>query len=410
MESNSNFYKYKVFINMLIPNEPAIPFDNINIGDLQIERDYDGLFFPIFSVTLFFETELYYKFIKNKSTVKFDVRIERYLTDKDNKTSSDRKIITDAIYTTFITDNDPDINKDLYKLADDSSLGNQTPHKGKYIELFLFKEWDIYASRRMLNAVIEKGNMTDVLVFLLSKSMCRNIVMGKIENTDVYNEILLLPTTTIQNILYLEKQYGFFKNGSILFFDIDVTYLIPKSVTNNVYKSGEYEVTVLNCYRSIQSESIMSGSYDDPVKKIHTIYINPNNISFESSALVDEQVVGSDVVMVDSSTNQLSTISPNIQDKNYDNNKVIVNAFSNKFLSSMIENKKVEDSHKISAVIYDFDMSAITPNKQFMMRFNDNAIQQSHGGKYRLSSSRILLAKQGEDYMISGQILLKKPL
>ena len=66
MDFNSNYYKYKSYMSLLLPDEQPIPFDDVYIGDIQIERDYDNLYFPIFSVTVFFTTELYYKFIKNR--------------------------------------------------------------------------------------------------------------------------------------------------------------------------------------------------------------------------------------------------------------------------------------------------------------------------------------------------------
>lgn len=410
MDFNSNYYKYKSYMSLLLPDEQPIPFDDVYIGDIQIERDYDNLYFPIFSVTVFFTTELYYKFIKNKTTARFKFKLEKFVTSEDNEAVRYRKVVVDDIFVTFITDSDPNLNKDLYKEANNIDSGNQRQQSGKKVELFLFKESDIKASRKMINTVIQSGSMTDALTFLLSKAGCKNVLMTPLQNTNEYNEILLLPSTTIQNILYLEKQYGFYKNGATLFFDLDATYLISKSASTTAYRDGEYQLTILNCFKSNNSKSIMSGTFDDSKRKLYNLSVSADNISFETTALVDEQISGSDIIMIDGATNESTTIDPNIDDKDSGNAKVLVNAFSNNFLSSMIENKKVEDAHMISAVIYDFDIMALTPNKRILMKFNDSAIQISHGGNYRLSSSRIILLKQGEEYTISGQILIKKSI
>ena len=103
-------------------------------------------------------------------------------------------------------------------------------------------------------------------------------------------------------------------------------------------------------------------------------------------------------------------ITPDVENKNTKNTKVVINNLSNKFLPSMIENQKIEDDSIISVLLYDFDIDAITPNKKIVMSFEDTEIQKKYGGNYRVSYMKLVLNKQGEEFDIAGEVTIKRPI
>lgn len=411
MESNTNYYNYLVTLDMLIPNEEKVTFTDLYLGDIQIEKDFDNAYFPIFSISVFFTTELFYKMIENKENVKFRFKMEKYIVDEKNTEQRKYKeLVLNDIFTTYLTDDSINVYKDILKAANNKNDGNNITASGTVIDLYLFKESDMLASRNNINAIISQGNMTDVLTFLFSKSGVKKMLMAPIDNNEIYTEILLPPSTTIQNVLYLEKMYGLYKNGTTLFFDIDTTYLLPKTASTVAYKSGEYLYTTLACYKSGKSASVMAGSYKDNIRKTYTVYVNVDNISFSTDALVNEQVSGNNLSIVDTSSNSITTVEPDVSNRNSGNVKTVINNFNNKYLQSILENRKVENDNVINATLYDFDIETLTPNKRINVVFEDSSIQRLRGGNYRLTKCRLYFSRQGSDYTISAKVTLKKSL
>lgn len=411
MENRSDYYKYKIIsFDMLLPDREPININNINIGDIQIEKEYDSAFLPIFSMEVFFETDLYYLLIQNKNTVRFRLRMDNYIVQENSESVKFNDTVIDDIFVAYITEDDPNINKDLYEKAKEKSDGNDTLYAGTTIDLFLFKESDMIASRKHINAIISSGTMNDTVTFLLSKSGIKKLLMTNIQNNEIYKEIVLLPTTTIQNMIYLEKQYGFYENGAMFFFDLDATYLIPKNSKTTAYRTGEYLTTMILCYKSTGAPTVMSGTFKDNINKMYSLYVNTDNIFFQSKSLTDEQITGNDLTVVDTLTDKITKVLPDVDDRDSGNKKVILNNLSNKYLPTMIENAKVENDHQVMIVLYDFDIMALTPNKKMRMVFEDTAVQKLRGGNYRMSSAYYFLKKQGGEYSISGKVLLKKSI
>lgn len=405
-------YRYLVTLEVLLPNKDPIKINNANINSIMIEKDFDNNFFPIFCMNVFFETDIYYNIMKYRTSVKFKVKLEKYIhpiEETETSVFKYREVVFNDIFVSFIKDNEPNIHKDLLNKTERSDDGN-VPYTGTEFDLFLFKESDMKNSKTMVNTVIQKGTMTDTLTFLLSKSGVKKVLMAPLDNIDSYEEIMLLPVPVIQNITYLEKQYGFYKNGSILFYDLDNTYLIPKTSHAAAYKTGEYTTTILTYYKSDSSIGSAPGSYKDRTNRTNIIHINKDNIFFHSSGLVDEQLTGANISFVDTTNDELTTVHPDVENRNSKNTKVYVNNFSNKYLPSIMENHKNEEDNVISALIYDFDIDALTPNKKFVLSFQDTEIQKKYGGNYRITNTKLVLLKQGESFDINGEITLKKPI
>ena len=408
--AKASYYRYLVNLEVLIPKQNPIKINNVNIGSILMEKDFDNNFFPILCVNLFLETDIYYQIMKNRTTVRFKLKIEKYIyPENETNTIKYRELVFNEIFTTYIKDNDPNIYKDLINQTESGGV-DAVPYKGINYDLYLFKETDMNSSKKMINTVIQSGTMTDVLTFLFSKSGIKKVLMAPLDNTEVYNEILLLPTTVIQNVVYLEKQYGFYKNGTVFFYDFDTVYIIPKSAFATAYKTGEYRSTILTYYKSDSAIAASPGSYRDTTRKQNIIHINRDSIYFKSNALLDEQVTGSTLSFIDPITNEVTSITPDVENKNSKNTKVVINNLSNKYLPTMIENQKIEEDSTISVLLYDFDIDAITPNKKIVMSFEDTEIQKKYGGNYRVSYTKLVLNKQGEEFDIAGEVTIKRPM
>lgn len=409
METRSNFYRYMMTkFDVIIPDEEPMKLGTANIVSFRIERDYDNLFFPIFQVMLRIDYPLYYKIVKNKNKVKFNVKLESYQYTPTREIKF-RETVFDTTFTLYTEDNNyfTDENK-LYK-----TMMNITDNQltGGIIELYLFKEDDIDASRKVFNKVISSSTMTDAVVYMLSKSGINKVLMTPMQNTSTYNEILLLPTSVIMNMINLEHKYGFYKNGAVFFYDFSNVYLLSKTATANTFRTNEYTDVIVEIYKTNNNRHFTPGNYKDNITKTYTLHVNREHVSFATSSIVENETTGTDTTIVDGQSNTTKTVSPDVEVRGNKNTKTMVDTTGNKYLNTMIENKKIEDANKLSINIVDFDIAILTPNKKFSLSFEDKVAQKRYGGDYRLSSEVLLFTKEDEyAYSIEGVVTLKKPM
>jgi len=406
METRTNFYRYLISkFDIIIPNEEPLKLRQANIYSFRIERDYDNLFFPIFQVKLLIDYPLYYKIVKNKTTVKFNVKLESYQYTDTEKVKF-RETIFDSTFAIYTDDDNFHLDKDNYNRMMDITDNQMT---GGFIELYLFKESDITSSRTVINRILQSSNITDALVYLLSKSGTSKLLMSPLQNTNQYNEIALLPTTIIQNILYLEKRYGFYKNGSILFYDFDTTYLLSKTALGNTYKPNEYKKVIIEVYKTANNRSFTPGNFKDNITKTYTLHVTRDNLSINTKSIIENEISGSEVNLISGSSDSVSTAKPDVRVRSNHNSKYLVNNFNNPFLKDMIENEKIENDHILTINAVDFDMGLLSPNKQYSFICEGSELQKEYGGNYRLSSEILMFEREGDDFSIEAALKFKKP-
>ena len=228
MQTNSSFYRYMVTkCELLFPNEEPFELKGDKIRGLKIEKDFDNYFFPIFSIDLFIDQMLYYKIVSMKTEVKFRIKVEKHKKSVImDGTYEFNELIIDSTFGIYINDDSFFINEDLYKAAQANGTSSMT---GALHTFYLFKDSDLSSSKKTINAVLEDVTMTDTIAYILSASGSDKVLMSPVDNTEVYKQVLLLPTTVIKNINNLEKQYGFYNNGSVLFYDFDRTYMLSRT-------------------------------------------------------------------------------------------------------------------------------------------------------------------------------------
>jgi len=407
MVKNSNFYRYNMSaIDILIPEMDPIRLSNANILGLRIEKDYDNLFFPIMSIQLLLDYSLYYTIVKNKTNIKFKIKLEKFKYQGDGRTINYKEVIFDELFTTFIDDDSFFIDEDAYKRAKTITENTLT---GGVIEFYLFKESAVNASRKVMNRVIQDANMTNVITYLLSNGGYTDVLMSPLENYSSYNEIVLLPTTIIQNLSYLEKRYGFYNNGSVIFFDFNTTYILNRKSTVTAFRPNEFTKVTITCFKSINSNFITTGSYKDEELKTFTLHVSQNNIQISTTTIVEDMTYGTDLTLVSATSNTNKKITPDVQSINK-NKKVLTNNFDNKFLPTILENYKIENDGIIQVNVVDFDTELLGPNKQYLLSFEDVELQKKYGENksYRLSSETLVFEKSGDQLSLNAVLIFKK--
>ncbi len=403
--ANLETYKYNIqAIQLLLPDSSIINLDTIRVSDMELTRDYDNYFFPIFKFTIALSIDDYYTIIENKTDIKMRVRIQYRNSNKDYS-----KLLFNEIFSVYIDNNTPDLNKELRQRTNDvvskSTNGNLTDF-GSSLELYLFREDYLNYNNTIINKIIKQGSMLDVITYLFYNSGIRkNVLLENFDNKNIYNEILLPPMKLIQSLAYLENQFGFYNTYSTFFFDIDYIYLMSKKSGCNVWKKGDIKTVVFHIFSGATEYNFVNGSYYE--NNQYHINITKDSFIIESNSVSRNAIEGTNRLMINSIDGTVDDINQSSIQRGKGNYKVIVNKYDNKFLANAEKNDN-EDSNILSIQLVDYDILNITPNKEYKVVFDDSALSKQYGGIYRLTSNISIFAKEGTEYTLKSSLELRK--
>lgn len=403
--ANLETYKYNIqAIQLLLPDSSIINLDTIRVSDMELTRDYDNYFFPIFKFTIALSIDDYYTIIENKTDIKMRVRIQYRNSNKDYS-----KLLFNEIFSVYIDNNTPDLNKELRQRTNDvvskSTNGNLTDF-GSSLELYLFREDYLNYNNTIINKIIKQGSMLDVITYLFySCGIRKNVLLENFDNKNIYNEVLLPPMKLIQSLAYLENQFGFYNTYSTFFFDIDYIYLMSKKSGCNVWKKGDIKTVVFHIFSGATEYNFVNGSYYE--NNQYHINITKDSFIIESNSVSRNAIEGTNRLMINSIDGTVDDITQSSIQRGKGNYKVIVNKYDNKFLANAEKNDN-EDSNILSIQLVDYDILNITPNKEYKIVFDDSALSKQYGGIYRLTSNISIFAKEGTEYTLKSSLELRK--
>jgi hypothetical protein len=411
---NQRFYRYLVesFDVLFEGEQDPVKIQSQYVNSIVIEKDYDNDYFPLLRVKVMLDTELYYKIIGNKDTVRFRFRMQKYVYDSTSAIKF-KKNVFNELFCIFLDENTPFIEKKMLKETKDMLGEGNNPQNtgGKEFTFYLFKEKDLNSSKEIINKVIGPVNIMGAVTYCLATAGFSNILIAPFDNKTDYDEILIPPLTFLGNLDYLDNQYGFFENGMMAFFDIDRVYMIDYSGECKAWANEEYKKTILNVKFETNPDNLSPGTYDDPDEKNFVINIAPGGIAIKAASVVADQTVGNNIHFVDPSTGDVNTHTSAITtQRGKGTYRVVIDKYNNRF-RRISERKRREELRNIAEImIADFDIDAISPNKEFMLTYEDSSLNLTHGGNYRVSNSLITFIKQGEEFSISSTSTFKKTL
>lgn len=408
---NMKIYRYNIeAFDILLPGSDPVKVESSQINSILIEKDYDRSFFPVIGLNLMLDTSVYQLIIANKLTVRFRLRLQKYIYD-ENQNFQVKKDVVNAIFCIFENENTPYMDKSMYDRTKEMTDTDKTPQSisGEQQELFLYKEKDVLGAHQVMNAVLSQATMSDAITYLLSSSgFTSGVLMSPLDNQQSYPEVIIPPFTLLGSLDHLEAQYGFYSRRALLFFDLDRIYFIKQQSKPTAWASQEYTKTIFNIKKPINSDNFSQGTYEDTAEKTFYINIPPTAISMFSPSITNDIMEGNNLIVVTPGTGSVTRVNPNTVQMGKGTSKVLIDNLANRYAVDAERIRREEAGNMISLMIGDHDIEAISPNKQFMFTFEDVEIQRNHGGTYRISKSVITLVKQGEEFSISSQNIFSK--
>jgi len=404
LSTESTIYRYRVVtMDLLIPEEDPIQIPTAEIEGFAIEKAFDTDYFPILYFGLRLTPTKYFKIIKNKNTAKFRIRIDVEVFDPITGETSTPIMLFNDLFCLITNDETEDISEELHKQTVET-VGNENDMEfySRVYEMYFFKEKDLNISKKIINDVVTSDNMQNIVTYCLASSGASKVLMTPFNNKSTYKEVIIYPVPLIQNIKYLEEQYGFYNYGSLLFFDFDKTFLIDKRAEATAYQTMEYTSVKINIFDTINSNSISSGSYKNDEEKNYTIQVSENNIRMNTLSTINDQTIGNKLLVIDTKKNSVNSINPNVNQLGSGTERVVLDDYSNRFTSEAAKHRKIEESFIINVGLSDVDITCLTPNKKFILLFENSKINGIRGGYYRLSHMAFTFKRIGEVFNVNG--------
>lgn len=404
--SNWKLYEYLVNVTIAFQGEHPIKLAQAEIHEIIIEKDYDNLPIPVFIMRLMIPQTLADKIWANDPdvTVRMDIyeKIEGADTDQERVT---KRMYFNDVFKVIRSNNDPTYNVTLRKrirnMAGIRDEDLTIDDLGGIFNFILVKKNCLYDSKTISNMILTQVNLTTALKVLFRDAKCKNVLMSNLDNSTVFDELLILPMTFLSNVICLENQYGFHKEGTQVFMDFDTFYILRMNGKATAWKRMEPKRGVFCISETGNSGVTSNGGYSTSTEVIMNVDVR--QYTSPTSEPVVDNLSGANTLLLNEYQNQYSDVKTDIG--------VIYDVKStqghNPYVESQIQTRKMELTKTRELFCVSIDISALTPNKEYRMVSDVTSLTQELSGTYRLSKILTTFIKEGTRFTGVSSITLK---
>lgn len=411
-------YRYKVAALELLSSELPEPvkFPPAAVTHMFMEKNYDEAFYPVLRLDLALNPKLKDFIVVNKNKIEFRLRFQSVAYNTSTNSPEEEKDVINAIFIPMLEDTLPYMEDSDYDEVVDmlgtNPNGTENIDKSKNLmsvdhnatlEMYLFVKDHLNNSKNLVNIIYSNTTVREAIVSLLSKNGFNHIVMTQPENND--SQQIIIPPMNLLNIFHhLQETYGIYHSGVINFFDHDRVYVMAKSGHPNCVANGEYPKTVFDVYPSNKSMSRTSGTFDCPDKQEWHMEIDPKGITMTNTSAYHDQISGNSKQLINSYKNSSSFIGSAGEQagEGTGNARVDYNIDSNEYLNMEHAHRVNEMKTRARLVLYDVNIAALTPNKEFIVNWVDSKTGTQHNGYYRPMVAKYEFNRQGEELMLTA--------
>ena len=358
-------FKYPRYImdnmQLLIGDNDPFTVTNQMISSIYLEKDFDNALFAYFEITCMVPYWVY-------ANIATDVD-KTYATVDFKYVMMDREISAFPSLTTEIKGK----YKCFFEMASPSVVGEKllevetkdgTRNEGySFNDLYpvtmaLYNESYLKAMKVKSNYILSSTTLLNALTLVLNKAGISNVLLSPPDNNKTYREFRILPFNTKKQLYYLCNNYGFHKNGTYIFFDLDKCYIISKKAECDAYVSNEWTTThIVSLDRFRQHGISLGGHYLESKEKCNVIrMLDDSFIPKDQAADISEGFT-----LIDTTTGSVSTIGEK-------GGAYVFNsgADSSGIMKTMLDEKKAGFTCTLQHCI----LSALAPNKKFVLEID----------------------------------------
>lgn len=401
-------YFYNISEFYIIIDSETIKLPTERLTDFKIEHYFDEAVFPIFKVTMTLEPSRYYKIIKNKDKVKFKLRLQSWYRKKGTDEDSLVRDVINDTFSIFINDDNDDYQKSLKKSAGTDKDENELDRLKNDIEFFLFKTSLVTGLRSNIQAVLQDVDLTTAIAYLLSKAGANKVLLSPLDNKSTYETLVLPPQNIEKQLKYLNNNYGFHKNGSIIYFGLFNSYILNCKEGCTAWAKNEWKETILYVLDKTSSDSYLEGAILKQGEKRFYYNMKAEGVDTTNNSVTTNAITGSDAIVVDMASNSSSSVKSSSKIIGKSTEAVLFNNTSNKYMGTTFAAQQKANSTVVTLLLSNLNLEAFKPNKSISMIFEDATLNKKYKGLYRVSSAIYTFKNSGDNYSVTAIITLKK--
>ena len=414
-DSNTNVEKWRYTVRQIgirLPNLPMTVIPNIRLSNMYIEENFETHYFPLFKIKLILESELYYTIIRNKNECQIYLRVDKYYYLQNQTEKSNYKPYINGMFD-IIVDDDREDFEIMDKKKEDKSYTSivesdlNDPEKiDMELELYLFSPV-VKNTKININKIFDKATVLDAIQYIMTESKVNNLLMAQPDNDTIYDSLIIPPLSLVKALSFIETYYGIYKKGTMIWFGLNNSYIVPYESECKAWKKNEKRVTnIIMNGTGNTSHSVVLGKIHN--QKQNFIVADPYTVSIESASISNDFINANELKTIDSYDGEINIEESDATtiDKNFA--KFYENKTLNKYASSIYASKTSALSTVINVRLCDFDLDDFTPNKQYRVIFEYVDYRKKYHGGYILSKISSMCSREGEDFVVDSVLALKK--
>lgn len=408
MREFKNLIKYKIeSLDILFENGDIETIEPGFISHLYIEKDYDNLFFPLINVSLAMEDSIYDRITKENDTVQFRLKIIKNIYDKDENFLKFESYCN-KIFRCFL--NQENVIKDNKQVEDKKETENESEsanYKGNVRSFYLFTE-DIIKCKKIINLSVESASLSDLVIYLIGDCGIEKLLMTKLDNQKSVSNVIIPNGNLIETLSFLDDLEGFYKKGTVLFFDIDTAYLIDRNALCTSWKKNEVKITHIHVSNQRGGDSQLNGQYTDKNRKSNHVFTNNGRIDMIGGGVINDQLSGNKLTVINSKDNSVVDISTDSTQIGEPNKHMLSTKINHQYTISNIQTTLEENECVCDIAFLGIDIDLFTPNKEVLITYEDPEFNKKYSGKYRITKVQAILKKDAEELVGEIQVTLKR--
>lgn len=400
-------FKYKIEgLDILFSDGTIEKINSGMVTHLYIEKDFDNLIFPIINLSVVIPDITYDRINRENETVKFRVKVNKMIYNTAG-TFLKYECLFNDIFICFLDKTVVVKDKDSYTTKKNVELTETQNDRSNNRQFYLFKE-DVVTCKKIHNLSVSSATLSDLVLYLYQATGINKLLMSKLDNqTSIKN--LLLPTGNIVDCMrYLDELKGFYRKGLLMFFDIDTAYFIDNSSKCTAWRKNEVRVTHMHVSNQQDNDSELLGVYVDKDRKSSHIFTNTNRIQINNPNLINDQLNGNNITVVNNKHNKIDKINEKTTQVGKANKKILVAKEDNQYTIETMKYRMRENECVMNITFSGIDLDVLTPNKEFLITYEDTSLNVKYGGNYRLSKMAVTLRKDGEELVSAAECIFKK--
>jgi hypothetical protein len=233
--------------------------------------------------------------------------------------------------------------------------------------------------------------------------------MSPVDNRNIYDTIILPPQSIYENIKYLDAYYGFYKTGMLLYFGLDRSYMLRYGPYSDAVADNEYHDTTILISEKGSDDTSQNGSIIREGESTNYIAASNATVQFINNIVALDVITGTDATIIDASNNKLDTFKSNYETRGDGKYSYIYNDTMNDYRVDTYSQQVKGQECQLNFAVSDYDIAAVTPNKNINIVFEDLTLNDKYNGVYKTASAvHKFVHDSTSDFTLASVITFKK--